>query len=88
VRYEPRQALAYDRQHRVREYRLWLEAEVELVDVKTGKTLRPARRITAKSEYLVGKDVVETQDAEKEAQKRAAWELARDLLTYWLEMRP
>ena len=81
--YSSHTALAYDKEQRIKEYRLRLTAVAYLKDAKTGKLLGRAHRVPAKSEYPVSLDVGITREAEKAAQKVAADEWARDLLTLW-----
>lgn len=81
--YEARIALSFDKDFRVKEYRLKITARIELKDAKSDQVIWGKQKLTAKAEYLVGEDVLATQDAEKEAQKTAAFELARDLITRW-----
>ena len=81
--YKPRISLAFDKDFQVKEYRLRITAQVELKSVKSDQLIWGKRKLVAKSEYLVKEDVLATQDAERAAQKVAAFELARDLITMW-----
>ncbi len=81
--YEPHTALTFDKNFLVREYRLNITAQIELKDVKQNQIIWGKQSLSAKTEYSVGKDVSDTQDAELKAQKVAVYELARDLLSLW-----
>jgi outer membrane lipopolysaccharide assembly protein LptE/RlpB len=81
--YTPRIPLSFDDLHRVREYRLKIGAQLKLVDVRNGQVIWEKHKLTAKTEYLVSDDVLGTQDAERNAQEVAAFEMARDLITMW-----
>ncbi len=81
--YEPRIALTFDKNFLVMEYRLRLTAQLELREVKHDQPIWGKQTLSAKTEYAVGEDVLETQDAEQRAQKVAAYELARDLINLW-----
>jgi outer membrane lipopolysaccharide assembly protein LptE/RlpB len=80
--YTPNIALSFTENYQVREYRLEITANVELRD-RNNQVIWSQHTIKAKTEYSVSDNVSATQDTEKAAQRIAASELARDLLTLW-----
>jgi outer membrane lipopolysaccharide assembly protein LptE/RlpB len=81
--YEPHTALSFDKDFLVREYRLSLTAQVELRELKPERLIWGKKSLSAKTEYPVGADVLQTQASEQQAQRVAAFELARDLINLW-----
>jgi len=81
--YAADQAISFDRDRTIREYRLTIRLNLRLEDASTGKIIWQEKGITTQGDYQFFKDdLARTRSRENQARQKAAADLAARLLDH------